>query len=164
CIKTIYDKNGKTIYRSFPTFKMVSDARSVEMLRPILQDVVRKGTARRISYITNYFDVAGKTGTTNNFRDAYFTGFTTSFVMSIWFGRDSYKPMWRNAEGGNVAAPPWARIAMDICRTYGCGKFNPSYDEIVNAYPKPTRLPRNVYTETIGGTLDGSSYLNLLTN
>ena len=140
-IKKVTDKFGKTIYRGYPVVKNVSDAWSVQIVRSILQDVVKRGTARKISYLTNWFDVAGKTGTTNDFKDAYFTGFTTSFVMSVWFGRDSYKEMWNGAAGGAVAAPPWALIAKKICEIYGCGQFEPSYEEIVKHYPPPTHFP-----------------------
>ncbi len=138
-IKEILDKHNQLIYRGGPSFKKVADRKDIAILRTILQDVVRKGTARRISYLANEFDVAGKTGTTNGWRDAYFTGFTTSFVMSIWFGRDSYKTLWKGADGGRLSSPPWAEIAERVCSVYGCGKFLPSYEEVVrNYYPLPS--------------------------
>ncbi len=140
-IKAVINKKGVTVYRGYPTLKKVSDPQPVQILRSILQDVVKKGTARSISYLTQYFDLAGKTGTTNDYRDTYFTGFTTSFVMSVWFGRDSYKTMWRGATGGGVAAPPWGKIAMELCKRYGCRKFIPPYGEIVASYPPPTHFP-----------------------
>jgi len=146
-ISWVKDRWGRIIYRSSPTLKVVSDSESVKLLRSVLQDVVRKGTARSISYLTKWFDVAGKTGTTNEYRDTYFTGFTTSFVMSVWFGRDSYKTMWEKATGGGVAAPPWGVIARELCRFYGCGQFEPSYDEIVESYPLPTHFPEKEMEE-----------------
>ncbi|TCK06579.1 transglycosylase domain-containing protein [Phorcysia thermohydrogeniphila] len=146
-ISWVKDRHGRTIYRGSPTLKIVSDSQSIELLRSILQDVVKEGTARSISYLTNWFDVAGKTGTTNEYRDTYFTGFTTSFVMSIWFGRDSYKTMWERATGGGVAAPPWGVIARKLCKLYGCGQFEPSYDEIVKNYPLPIHFPEREMEE-----------------
>ncbi len=155
-IKEVLDKHDQLIYRGTPSFKKVADKKDIAVLRSILQDVVKKGTARRISYLTKKFDVAGKTGTTNSWRDAYFTGFTTSFVMSVWFGRDSYKTLWRGADGGRLSSPPWAEIAEKLCSVYGCGKFLPSYEEIVkNYYPLPsiplkTELSRYVKADTLG--------------
>ncbi len=140
-IKEIINRRGELIYSGTPAFKKVADKKYVGILRSILQDVVKRGTARRISYLAGKFDVAGKTGTTNNWRDAYFTGFTTSFVMSVWFGRDSYKTLWKGADGGRLSAPPWAEIAQKLCSTYGCGKFLPSYDEIVEKYYPLPSLP-----------------------
>jgi len=146
-ISWVKDRFGRTIYKGTPVLKVVSDPESIHLLRSILQDVVKEGTARSISYLTNWFDVAGKTGTTNEYRDTYFTGFTTSFVMSVWFGRDSYKTMWERATGGGVAAPPWGVIARRICKSYGCGKFEPSYEEIVKNYPLPTHFPEKEMEE-----------------
>ncbi|RUM89032.1 MAG: penicillin-binding protein, partial [Thermovibrio sp.] len=143
----VKNKFGRTVYRGFPVLKKVSDTASVEILRSILQDVVKKGTARSISYLTDKFDVAGKTGTTNEYRDAYFTGFTTSFVMSIWFGRDSYKTMWPRAAGGGVSAPPWGKIALKLCEKYNCGRFIPPYEEIVKNYPPPSHFPEKEMEE-----------------
>jgi penicillin-binding protein 1A len=138
---------GKVIYRGYPKVKKVAQPQPIQTLRSILQDVVKKGTAVSISYLTNYFDVAGKTGTTNDYRDTYFTGFTTSFTMSVWFGRDSYKTMWKGATGGGVAAPPWGKIALEMCKKYWCEKFIPPYQDVVESYPPPTHFPEEEMKE-----------------
>ncbi len=143
----VKDKYGKTVYIGYPKLKKVSDPQSVFILRSILQDVVKEGTAASISYLTDQFDVAGKTGTTNDYRDTYFTGFTTSFVMSVWFGRDSYNTMWRGATGGGVSAPPWGKIALKLCEKLKCGTFTPTYQEIVENYPPPTHFPEKEMEE-----------------
>jgi len=146
-VKEVKNKWGKTVYRGYPVLKKVAKPEPVQILRSILEDVVKQGTATSIAYLRNYFDVAGKTGTSNDYRDTYFTGFTTSFIMSVWFGRDSYKTMWRGATGGGVAAPPWGKIAMKICKKYGCGKFVPPYEDIVKSYPPPTHFPEEEMKE-----------------
>jgi membrane carboxypeptidase/penicillin-binding protein len=146
-VEKVENKFGRVVYRGFPKLKRTSDTPSVVILRSILEDVVKRGTAKTISYLTKDFDVAGKTGTTNDFKDAYFTGFTTSFVMSIWFGRDSYQTMWRGAAGGVISAPPWGKIAMKICKKYRCGRFEPSYEEIVKNYPPPSHFPEKEMEE-----------------
>ncbi|SNR86001.1 transglycosylase domain-containing protein [Desulfurobacterium atlanticum] len=163
-IKEINNKHGNLIYKGTPSFTKVADAKDIAILRTILQDVVKNGTARRIAYLTNMFDVAGKTGTTDNWRDAYFTGFTTSFVMSVWYGRDSYKTLWKRADGGRLSAPPWGKIAQKICSVYGCGKFTPSYEEIVkNDYPLPS-LPIKSEIDTFLSTtsIDSNSIIPAL--
>lgn len=67
--------------------------------------------------------------------------------MSVWFGRDSYKTMWKRATGGGVAAPPWGVIAKKLCKLYGCGQFEPKYEEIVKNYPLPTHFPEKEMEE-----------------
>ena len=146
-ISEIRTKEGKLVYRGLPVQKVVSDVYSVEILRSILEDVVKVGTARRISYLTKWFDVAGKTGTTNDFRDVYFTGFTTSFTMSVWFGRDDYEPLWERATGGGTASPAWGEIAEYMCRLIGCGRFVPPAEEIKKRYPPPTHFPEEEMKE-----------------
>ncbi len=143
----VKNRYEKTVYIGYPRLKKVSDPESVFILRSIMQDVVKNGTAASISYLTDRFDVAGKTGTTNDYRDTYFTGFTTSFVMSVWFGRDSYKTMWRGATGGGVSAPPWGKIALKLCEKFSCSKFVPPYEEIVKSYPPPTHFPEKEMEE-----------------
>ena len=143
----IKNRYGKTVYTGYPRLKKVSDPKSIFILRSIMQDVVKEGTAASISYLTDQFDVAGKTGTTNDYRDTYFTGFTTSFVMSVWFGRDSYKTMWKGATGGGVSAPPWGKIALKLCEKFSCGKFVPPYEEIAESYPPPTHFPEKEMEE-----------------
>ncbi|WP_457678560.1 transglycosylase domain-containing protein [Thermovibrio sp.] len=146
-VKQVKNLYGKTVYTGYASLKRVAPPEPVQILRSILQDVVKRGTAASISYLTDRFDVAGKTGTTNDYRDTYFTGYTTSFVMSVWFGRDSYKTMWRGATGGGVAAPPWGEIALKICAKYHCGRFVPPYEEIVKNYPPPTHFPEKEMEE-----------------
>ncbi|MEO2082608.1 MAG: penicillin-binding transpeptidase domain-containing protein, partial [Desulfurobacteriaceae bacterium] len=146
-VKRIVSLKRRTVYRGFPTPKKVSDPISVQVLRSIMEDVVKRGTAASISYLTAHFDVAGKTGTTNHYRDTYFSGFTTSFVMSVWFGRDSYETIWPRATGGGVAAPPWGEIALKMCEKYGCSRFTPPYEEVVRNYPPPTHFPEKEMEE-----------------
>ncbi len=159
-IEEIRDRRGRLIYRGYPVFERVADRDAVNILRSVLQDVVKEGTARRISYLAKMFDLAGKTGTTNDWRDVYFTGFTTSFTMSVWFGRDSYKTLWKGAVGGSVAAPVWAEIAVKVCSKYGCGKFVPSYEDIVSSYPEPLKIPGNGDRYLMAVNFIDNSYLS----
>ena len=69
----------------------------------ILQDVVKKGTGRNARM--KNIEVAGKTGTTNDFRDGWWCGFTPDTTTIVWFGNDDNTPLGKKMSGGRVSAP-----------------------------------------------------------
>jgi penicillin-binding protein 1A len=79
------------------------DADQTYLMIDMLKDVVKKGTGRNAN--VRGIEVAGKTGTTNKFRDAWWCGFTPSTTTIIWYGNDDYKTMGKKMSGGRVSAP-----------------------------------------------------------
>jgi penicillin-binding protein 1A len=73
----------------------------------MMSHVVEEGTAKRA--ILNGIRAAGKTGTTNNYRDAWFVGYTGNFVCGVWYGNDDYSPLNRMT-GGSLPAETWHEI------------------------------------------------------
>ena len=73
----------------------------------MMNKVVEEGTARRAQL--EGIKAAGKTGTTNAHRDAWFVGFTGNFVLGVWFGNDDYSPM-QQMTGGSLPAQTWREI------------------------------------------------------
>jgi penicillin-binding protein 1A len=73
----------------------------------MMSKVVEEGTARRA--ILDGIKAAGKTGTTNAYRDAWFVGYTGNFVAGVWFGNDDYSPLNRMT-GGSLPAQTWHEI------------------------------------------------------
>ena len=69
----------------------------------IMEGVVKYGTARRLASLNR--PLAGKTGTTNDYKDAWFIGYTPDLVVGAYVGYDQPKPMGRSATGGGLAAP-----------------------------------------------------------
>jgi len=84
----------------------VIDARNAFIMDSMLQDVTRYGTAARASKLGRR-DLAGKTGTTNDFVDAWFCGYQPTLVGIAWLGFDQPKTLGRNQTGGLVALPIW---------------------------------------------------------
>jgi len=85
------------------------------LMNSMLRDVVRAGTARRAGVLGRQ-DIAGKTGTTNEQRDAWFNGFQPSLVAVVWVGFDDSSPLGRGETGGRAALPAWIdfmRVALD---------------------------------------------------
>jgi penicillin-binding protein 1A len=76
------------------------------LMTSMLRDVIRRGTARRALALKRG-DVAGKTGTTNDARDAWFCGYGPGLVASAWVGFDRHTPLGRGETGGRVALPIW---------------------------------------------------------
>ena len=73
----------------------------------MMNKVVEEGTARRA--ILDGIKAAGKTGTTNAHRDAWFVGFTGNIVLGVWYGNDDYTPM-QQMTGGSLPAQTWHDI------------------------------------------------------
>jgi penicillin-binding protein 1A len=72
----------------------------------MLQDVIRLGTGRK-ALALNRTDLAGKTGTTNDYVDAWFSGFNPDLTTTVWIGYDDPKPMGRGEAGSSTALPIW---------------------------------------------------------
>lgn len=83
-------------------------AQNIYLITSMLQDVIKRGTGRKALQLKRH-DLAGKTGTTNEQRDAWFSGFNSSVVTTTWVGFDTPQPMGRRETGGRAALPMWIR-------------------------------------------------------
>ncbi|TLX54102.1 peptidase [Stutzerimonas nosocomialis] len=86
--------------------EQVIDERTAYIMTSMLQDVIKKGTGRR-ALAMNRGDLAGKTGTTNDSIDSWFSGYNADFVTTVWAGFDQPQSLGRNEYGGTVALPIW---------------------------------------------------------
>ncbi len=96
-----------------PSFERVLPAEKAYQLEGMMQNVVRRGTGRAAAIDR---PVAGKTGTTNDYRDAWFVGYTPDMITGVWVGYDSSRPLGRGATGGHVAAPIWAAYMREAMK------------------------------------------------
>jgi penicillin-binding protein 1A len=108
-IKKIVDRTGNVFEETQPRVEQVIDARIAFLSSYVMQDVVESGTGQRVRKLGR--PVAGKTGTTDDTRDAWFMGFTPSLVAGVWVGFDQERPMGRQEVGGRAAAPIWLYFA-----------------------------------------------------
>ena len=110
-IERVEDGKGNVLLVNQPqvageSAERVIDARNAYIMSSIMRDVVRAGTATRAMRLKRG-DLAGKTGTTNEFVDAWFCGFQPNLVAVAWVGFDQPKTLGRNETGGNTALPIW---------------------------------------------------------
>lgn len=121
-ITRIDTHDGKTIFQARPTIacpdctddnpasvdaaKRILTPQVHYMMNSMLQDVIRTGTAKAALRLRRP-DIAGKTGTTNDYRDAWFNGYATGMVAVCWMGFDSFKSLGKKETGGELALPMW---------------------------------------------------------
>lgn len=110
-IKEIYTRDGYQLYqREADTENRILDAGAVKDLTKMLEKVISQGTGRRAK-IPGF--AAGKTGTTQDYRDAWFVGFTDEYVIAVWVGNDDNSPM-KGVTGGTLPAEIWRKIALSV--------------------------------------------------
>lgn len=86
--------------------EQIIDGRTSYILTSMLQDVIKRGTGRRAMALGRT-DLAGKTGTTNESKDAWFSGYNADYVTTVWSGFDQPETLGRREYGGTVALPIW---------------------------------------------------------
>lgn len=105
------------------------------IMTDLMRDVIRKGTARRALSL-NRQDLAGKTGTTNDRRDTWFSGFNNALVATAWVGYDQERSLGAGEEGGHTALPMWVYFMGEALR--GCPERRlPQPDGVVSARISP---------------------------
>lgn len=110
-VTSVRDARGKLIYEHEVEKKKVADADAVYVMHTLLRGVVQRGTASRLKrWGLGY--VAGKTGTTNDYRDAWFVGYAADMVTAVWVGFDRGAPL--RLSSGEAAIPIWGAYMSAI--------------------------------------------------
>lgn len=110
-IKEMYDGSGRLIARTDPpvagqSAPRVIDARNAWLMDSMMRDVVQRGTATRARSLKRE-DLAGKTGTTNDYVDAWFCGYHPDLVAVSWVGHSQPRNLGKGETGGAAALPIW---------------------------------------------------------
>jgi len=120
-IEKIEDEQGQVLEQAQPIIaaknaKQVIDPRNAFLMTSMMQDVIQSGTATRAKVLGRR-DIAGKTGTTSNYIDAWFCGFQKNLVAVTWMGFDEPRSMGRNETGGRTALPIWIDYMASALKT-----------------------------------------------
>jgi 1A family penicillin-binding protein len=114
----VENSEGDVLWEPQPETQRVLDPLSTRLMVTLMEDVVDNGTAnlaiRQRAGVPYEVPVAGKTGTTNNFTDVWFVGFTPNIQVAVWFGMDRPQRIATSATGGGHAAPVAGYFLRDI--------------------------------------------------
>jgi 1A family penicillin-binding protein len=109
-ILRIYDSKRQTWIEVPPAGTQVLSPASAYVTTQMLKDVMDYGTAKSLRKFSQAHPSAGKTGTTDDYRDAWFIGYTPQVITGVWAGYDKPRPGGKGFTGGAVAAPVWERL------------------------------------------------------
>ena len=104
-IRYVENRNGKILYKNSQKITQPITSGTAQIITSLLQSVVQEGTAKKVRSLNR--PTAGKTGTTNNYIDAWFMGFTPKLITGVWVGKDNVEPLGRNETGSRTAIPIW---------------------------------------------------------
>jgi len=125
-ITKVTDYDGRVLEENYPGVKDVISARTARLMTSMLQAVVQHGTA--IAATSLKLPLAGKTGTTNDFTDAWFVGFSPTLTAGVWVGYDEKKTLGPKETGARAALPIWMEFMNEALGGKDPGKFQPPPD------------------------------------
>ena len=120
-ITKVTDYDGRVLEEDFPDVKDVNSAKTARTLTSMLREVVQHGTG--VAAAKMPYALAGKTGTTNDFTDAWFIGFSPSITAGVWVGYDEKKSLGSRETGGRAALPIWMEFMKAALAGKDSGQF-----------------------------------------
>jgi len=125
-ITKVTDYEGRVLEEDYPDVRDVIAARTARIMTSMLREVVLHGTG--IAAASLKLPLAGKTGTTNDFTDAWFVGFSPSMTAGVWIGYDEKKSLGSKETGAHAALPIWMEFMKVALSGREPGDFQPMPD------------------------------------
>jgi penicillin-binding protein 1A len=122
-VRVLNGDGGVAFDNPIRTDRVMSPQTAFQMVS-MLGDVIERGTGAAVRRAGITFPAGGKTGTTNEFKDAWFVGFSPTLVVGVWVGFDQPKPIGREAYGARYAAPIWTEFMRRAVRVRPPGNFD----------------------------------------
>jgi penicillin-binding protein 1A len=133
-ISKVTDYEGRVLEEDYPEVKDVISARTARIMTAMLHEVVMHGTGIAAAKLP--FPAGGKTGTTNDFTDAWFVGFSPTMTCGVWVGYDEKKPLGDKETGARAALPIWMNFMTTAMAGKDPGQFQPAADMPVSVTQK----------------------------
>ena len=111
-ITKVTDRNGTVLEENKPRLSQAISPQTSYIMTSLLKSVVEEGTGRKVKAL--HRPCAGKTGTTNDVRDAWFIGFTPHIIAGTWVGFDDEKPLGKHETGAVAASPIWLKFMQEV--------------------------------------------------
>lgn len=138
-ITKVTDYEGRVLEEDFPDVKDVISARTARIMTAMLQEVVLHGTA--IAASSMKYPLGGKTGTTNDFTDAWFVGFSRAMTCGVWLGFDEKKSLGAKETGAHAALPIWMDFMKIALAGQEPGEFQPPLELPLNPVAQKLDVP-----------------------
>jgi 1A family penicillin-binding protein len=122
-IVSVFDAAGSQVLDHPVEHEHVIAPEVAFQMTSMLRDVVERGTGASVRSLGVRGSIAGKTGTTDDYRDAWFVGFSTQVVAAVWVGFDQPAPIGYEAYGARIALPIWAEFMKRTARVLPPGEF-----------------------------------------
>jgi 1A family penicillin-binding protein len=122
-VTRVVDKDGTVLEENRPKTREAFDAAPIYVLTDMLETVMTSGTGARARSMGLTVPVAGKSGTTNDYSDAWFLGYTPEIVTGVWVGFDERKPIGGRMSGSVAALPAWTDIMKAATTTREATSF-----------------------------------------
>src|SRR5262249_36347865 len=113
-IRRVEDQHGQILYQSQPVSTHAISETTAFLMTTMMADVINAGTAAGARKLGFTLPAAGKTGTTNDFNDAWFIGYTPDLVVGVWVGYDMPKTIARNGFAADIAVPLWTQFMTAV--------------------------------------------------
>lgn len=117
-IRRVEDRDGRVLWQDTGESHRAISESTAFLMADMLADVVNRGTGARARAEGFTLPAGGKTGTTNDYKDAWFVGFTPSLVAGVWAGFDEPRPIAPNGYATGLVVPIWARFMRDATRSH----------------------------------------------
>jgi len=141
-IKYVIDSDGNVIENNEPAGTQVIRPQTAFLSTSMLEDVVKRGTGWRAKALRR--PVTGKTGTTNDYKDAWFIGYTPELATGVWVGFDNMRTLGDEETGSKAAAPIWVNFMKKALSA-----MDPFNDADAENEKKPFKVPEGIVTAVI---------------
>jgi 1A family penicillin-binding protein len=166
-INRVEDADGQVLFQAPSSADKILSPQTAFLMNDMLSDVIDHGTAWKARQLGFKLPAAGKTGTTNEYRDAWFVGYTPRLVTGVWVGFDQPQTIIGGGYAAEIAVPLWASfmrkatsgdaadwykapsgvVTATVCRISGKRPVNGCYNAVVEAEDGSFEQASTVYTE-----------------